>query len=333
MRLFIILCALYFGAPLNVYLPTTQSKPASAPESKPKTTKNSFEGVWKTSFGILRLSRDGARLRGSYTYASGSSIDGEESGRIFRAKYTEPTGAKGLAVFQLSEDGDSFEGVWNTDPEAPLELNTKNAKKWSGARAVPSNDGEWLIILEAHWESSLADHEFSYGAMLRAFFERLPNVKVRHRFMHDKADFLRFCKELGEITDPVVLYISSHGTEAGAQVGGDVLDGKMIGEAVRDFTNIKLLHFGSCSMLGGKLGARVREAAAPNTNFAISGFKVPVDWAGSAIVDFTYLDLIFEHKMSPADAVAKVRETITFARSPKEGAAPIAGTDLTIFEK
>jgi hypothetical protein len=94
---------------------------------------------------------------------------------------------------------------------------------------------------------------------------------------------------------------------------------------------IRLLHFGACSLLAGDLGHDVRRAHAPHEPFPISGFRTDVDWAGSAIVDFTYLDLVLERGLAPEDAVRETRRMLSFARAGGRD-SPIAGTDLTVLD-
>ena len=62
----------------------------------------------------------------------------------------------------------------------------------------------------------------------------------------------------------------------------------------------------------------------PGATFPISGYTRTADWGGSAVVDFTLLDLIFSHGLSPADAVAKTRQMLSFARDRSDQRDPIA---------
>jgi hypothetical protein len=54
-----------------------------------------------------------------------------------------------------------------------------------GVRVAPVPGRKWLVVLEAHYENNLAEQEYSFGQMLKAFFARTPEVQVRHRFFHD----------------------------------------------------------------------------------------------------------------------------------------------------
>lgn len=333
---FAAVLAIAFGSCQSAATPIDpRSSPRStsigAPPPAPSIHERTFAGVWHTTYGAMRLDVRGTHVRGTYSYSGASEIEGDIDGRLLHAVYAEPDGTQGRAVFELAEDGASFAGRWRPSLDRALALDDKDASRWRGTRVVPVPGRVWLVILEANWEGSLDEHEYSYGAMLRSFFERVPTVEVRHRFFHDRADFVRFCQEVGTLAEPVVLYISSHGSPEGIDAQGDKIDGQTIGEALRSAGDLKVLHLGGCSLLGGDLGERVLSSAAPHPAFPITGFKVSVDWAGSAIVDFTYLDLVLEHDMAPAAAVDAVRSMISFAGPPGRKGDPIPGTDLTVL--
>jgi hypothetical protein len=111
-----------------------------------------------------------------------------------------------------------------------LKPDTGTGGAWSGKRVEPQPGRIWLIILEARWERSLRDGEYSYGEMLRQFFTpcsggcRAPPLFYRAR------DFAQWCTDLPYFAEPIVFYISSHGTEKGITVGREVLDGAFIGQ-------------------------------------------------------------------------------------------------------
>ncbi len=174
----------------------------------------------------------------------------------------------------------------------------------------------WLVVLEAYWEGSLREREYSYGEMQRAFFKRLPNVSFRHRFVHDLADVQEFCAELAFIAEPVVLYFSSHGTPEGVLVGTGVVTPEQIAAALHGGGNIKLLHFGACEVMAGEAPKRLLGAMTSGARFPISGFANSADWAGSAIIDFTYLDLVLEYHLEPAAAVEEVRKSLASPTTP-----------------
>lgn len=301
----------------------------SAPQAAPEET--SFAGVWDSSFGVVRLAREGERFRGTYTYATGATLEGELDGRVLHGTYHEPAtsgdGVRGRFAFQLAEDGQGFRGTWSTGLGERLDPQDRRAARWSGRRVRGEPDRIWFVVLEENWEGSLREQEYSFGAMLRAFFERVPKIGFRHRFIHDRADLERFCAELAGLVEPVVLYISSHGSPEGLAIGSDGISPEALGAALKNVGDLRLLHLGSCAVLAGDAPARIRAAA--GNDFPISGFVESVDWAASAIVDFTYMQLVLEQGMEPAAAVEATRRMLSFANEPGEtGLLP--GCDLEI---
>ncbi|QOV87843.1 MORN repeat-containing protein [Humisphaera borealis] len=288
-----------------------------------------FAGVWNTSFGSMRLHQDGRKVHGTYAFAGRSTITGDidEKG-VLTFKYDQPDGEKGDGQFTLSAAGGSFSGTWTTVKDGK-----KGGGPWTGTRIVPKPGVIWLIVLEAPWEAQLRDNEFSYGLMLRTYFARIPRVQVRHRSISDEADVRRWCGEITYLAEPVVLYFSSHGTAEGLTVGGSKpIGADVLTECIRDAGNIKLLHFGTCLVAGGDIPKKIHEGLGKGATFPISGFSQAADWAGSALVDFAYLELIFTQEMSPADAAKQVRKMMTFAGEKPVGGTIIPPTGLVVID-
>ena len=287
--------------------------------------------MWDSSFGIVRFAREDRRFQGTYTYAAGATLTGELEGRVLRGSYHEPAtsgeGVHGRFAFELAQDGQSFRGTWGTGDGDVLDPHDRRAQRWSGQRVRGEPDRIWFVILEENWEGSLREPEYSFGAMLRAFFERVPRIGVRQRFIHDKADLERFCAELAGLVEPVVLYISSHGSPEGLAIGNDGISPEALGAALKSVGDLRLLHLGSCAVLAGDAPARIRAAA--GKSFPISGFVESVDWAASAIVDFTYMQLVLEQGLEPAAAVEATRRMLTFANKPGD-TGPLPGCDLVL---
>ena len=82
--------------------------------------------------------------------------------------------------------------------------------------------------------------------------------------------------------------------------------------------------------LAGDLPRAIRAAAGAGAGFPVSGFTRKVDWAGSALVDFTYLDLVLERGLDPIRAVQETRRLVAFASSTTTDDAAIPATDLAI---
>ncbi len=286
------------------------------------SSPDSFSGLWRTEFGKMRLSQIGTHVTGVYEYGGGSNISGEMDGRTLKFKYDQPDGEKGEGAYTLSADGVTFTGAWKS--------NHDTGGEWNGFRVAPKEGKTWLIVLEARWENNLEEQEYSYGDMLRAFFVRIPSVQMRHRFITDEASFRKYCAEANYIAEPVVLYISSHGTKEGIGANGKLIPANVIIDCVKNLGDVRLLHFGSCMVAGGDIPKQLREAT--GKRFPVSGFVNAADWGGSAVIDFTYLDLVLERNMSPAMAVAQTRKMLSFAR---ENSAPddvISGAGLVVVD-
>jgi hypothetical protein len=307
--------------------------PAETPAPAAAAPAAEFAGVWESTYGILRLARRGDRFSGAYSGVPGATLEGALDGRVLRGSYHEPAaagdGVRGRFAFALAEDGQSFRGAWREGAGEPLDPADGSAPRWDGRRVAGEPGRVWFVILEENWEGSLREHEYSFGAMLRAFFERVPSVAVRHRFIHDRADFERYCAELAGLVEPVVLYISSHGSAEGIAIGPDGIPPEALGAALRSAGDLRLLHLGACALMAGDAPDRIRAAAGPDKSFPISGFVESVDWAASALVDLTYMQLVLEQGMDPAAAVAATRRMLTFANPPGE-TGPLPGCDLAV---
>jgi hypothetical protein len=94
---------------------------------------------------------------------------------------------------------------------------------------------------------------------------------------------------------------------------------------------LKLLHFSSCLVMqdseGGAGVASILERAA----FPISGYTTSVDWGGSALIEFTYLDMILDKRLTPAEAAAKLPQLLAFAGAEAPGESPYAAAGFRFF--
>lgn len=290
---------------------------------------DSFTGLWKTSYGRMRLTQNGDTVRGIYSFGGNATIEGTVDGRTLKFKYEQPDGEKGEGTFELSEDARNFSGTWQT---AAAKGGAAAPGKWTGSRIVPQPNKIWLVVLEANWEHDLTDNEYSFGVMLRTFFARVPNVAVRHRFFASEADFRRWTAELPYIAEPIVLHISSHGTRDGIICGDKTIDGKTIAECLKGVGDLRLLHFGTCLIAGGEIPRQIHSMLGESARFPISGYANSADWGGSAVIDFTYLDLILSRHMTPADAAKATRKMLSFAGNKGNPGDAIAPADLVIIE-
>jgi hypothetical protein len=285
-------------------------------------TRN-FSGVWNTDYGLMRLVQHGDRVEGCYSFGGQSTVAGTAKGNVLSLAYAEPDGTTGTAEFTLAPDTGSFSGTWKPDGFKP-------GGSWNGMRVVPRAGRIWLVVLEARWEASLLEPEYSYGEMLRQFFTRVPEVAVRHRTFANRADFARWCLDLPYFVEPVVFYISSHGDQKGIRVGNELLGGKFIGEQLRHVPALVLVHLGACLTMAGNVPQEIRHASGQAV--PVSGFTRTADWAGSAIIDFTYLDLVLARQLPPGEAAAEVIKSIAFAREKNAPDRSIAPAGLKIIE-
>jgi hypothetical protein len=167
--------------------------------------------------------------------------------------------------------------------------------------------------------------------MLREFFTRLPHVNVRQRFFADEAGLITWCRELMYLPEPAVVLFSSHGTEDGLSVQGKALDTNRVVETLRYADNIMLLHFSSCLMMQeGKASALARVLQALG-RFPVSGYDRSVDWAGSAMIEFHYLDMILGRGLAPEEAHRRVLELIAYAGDQEAPGSPYPAAGFRIL--
>ena len=268
-----------------------------------------WDGIWATDFGRVRLIEETGRVHGLYECAGPASIEGLARGGVLEFRYREPK-VSGEGRFEIAEGGASFAGNWRAAGDDKW-------SSWSGRRVEPQAGFTWLVVLEAHWQRSFAEGEYAFGNMLREIFARSAGVLVRQRFFHDQASLEPWCRELAYLPEPTVLVIASHGEAEGLSVHGKIIDTKDVFASLRYAANLKLLHFSSC-LVG--LG---RERAP----FPVSGYTTSVDWGASALLEFTYLDLILNRAMEPAKAAGLLPELVRFAgdQAPPESPYPAAG--------
>ena len=166
--------------------------------------------------------------------------------------------------------------------------------------------------------------EYSFGAMLRAFFARTPHVAVRHRFFSDDASLARWIGELAYLVEPTVLVIATHGAPEGVRVGGHTIGAETIARGLRLARSVQLLHFSACLMLKDRLASEILRKLEGDARFPISGYTKSVDWAASAIIEFMYLDLILSRGSAPETAARSLEQLMPFAGSEPLPGVPFA---------
>jgi hypothetical protein len=282
-----------------------QWRPDGHADWRPWIGCRGFEGIWDTSFGFMRLMQDGEHVFGFYEGLGASEVDGRLQDKELVVRYKEASAA-GDARFSLSDDGETFSGEWKSDTGSLWQ-------PWEGRRVWPRPGYSWLVVIEAHWQRHLTDLEYSFGAMLKEFFARVPGVQFCHRFFSNEAGLRRWCRDLMYIAEPAVVLIATHGTPEGLSVHGETVSPTALSETMRYADNIKLLHFSACLMMQDDPGVEIIRELRTHARFPISGYTTSVDWAASAILEFTYLDLILARGMSPQEAAAELPRLLTFA--------------------
>jgi len=265
-----------------------------------------FSGTWETTYGDMNLEQNGSSVSGWYTYGGMSSIEGtvNRDGR-FVFRYDEGTAA-GEGWFQLSDSGTSFSGEWRADGD-------RSWASWEGHRTT-GEPSTWLVILETEWQESMRENEYSFGEMLQAWIGRLPDVRIRQRFVHDLQDVQNVCAETAMLPGDVYLVFASHGTEAGISLDGGTVTPSQLAQALLVIPNLKLVHFSCCLIMAGNTDeAIINSRTNWDDDFAVSGYTTSVDWGGSAIIEFYYLNQILENGLTPLEASRALMTDIKFA--------------------
>jgi hypothetical protein len=190
------------------------------------------------------------------------------------------------------------------------------------------------VVVEAPWQRFLMDREYSFGNMLREFFARSPGVQVRHRFFTNEAGLRRCCRDLLYIAEPVVLVLPTHALPTGITVDGQTIPVPVLLESLRHIGNLRLVHFSACLILQDPGVVDLLKQFCTASDLAISGYTTSVDWAESAIIEFTFLDLVLARGMPPAAAAAQLLKLLPFAgdRAVPDAVFPPAGFRIVLPE-
>ncbi len=286
--------------------------------------ESGFDGIWNSTFGLLKLSQDDdGSIKGFYEIGGPSSIEGGVSGSSMEFSYREPN-ASGKGSFTLGDDAMSFTGSWRQD-------GTILSQPWEGRRILPVPGISWLVVLEAHWQRYLNEREYSFGAMLDEFFARLPHVNVSHRFFTDAEGLLQWCRSLMYLPEPVHLVIASHATEEGLTVLGKVIDHGVLAEGLRHADTVRLAHFSSCLLMNHGGSGGTAERLHSLNRFPVSGYTTSVNWAASAIIEFTYLDLILEQGLTPEEASKELLRLMPFSGESAPAGNPYGAAGFRIL--
>ena len=295
---------------------------SSVGRTQPVPDSSSFDGLFDTEWGRVRLSQTGDDVVGTYSYGGGGTIEGTLVDGRLQYRYQDGSGA-GEGWFEMSLDGSELTGMWRAD-------GSEQWGNWGGSRIYPEPDVTWLVILETQWETSIAENEYSFGDMLRSYFERMPDIQVRHRRMGDLADFQENVDQIAYLAEPVLLWLSGHGSEGRFMLGGETLGAEEVIAAVNAAPNITLVHFAACDMMTGGVAEQILAQIAPERELAISGYGATVDWGASAVLEILYLDLILGWGLTPHAAASIVLDELNFADDSPTPGSPLGVTDFQI---
>ncbi len=283
-----------------------------------------FTGLWRSASGPMRLTQTGDKVRGQYLWAGSGGIEGTVKGKVLTFTYTESTGAKGSGTFTLADDADSFAGTWKVDGATEV-------KPWpTNKRVTPKPGKQWLIVVEANWEGSLNEAEYSFGSMLKAFFAGSEEVGVRHRHFTDAESMTKWLKEVAFLAEPVVVVLSSHGSPAGPNAEKGPPTAKAVADALRGASNVRLLHFAACEVMRGKFGEQVQKELGADATFPVSGYTTSVDWAGSAVSEFLFYDFLLRRGMDPEQAMTQLIKAMPYVGDTAPKDSPIRALGMKL---
>jgi hypothetical protein len=271
-----------------------------------------FDGLWDSDFGLLRLVQDGDLVHGFYEVAGGSTIEGRLDGDQLIFTYQEPT-VSGEGRFVLADNGLTFHGQWKPAGGTGL-------LPWRGSRVLPRRGLTWLVVLEAPWQRFLSDREYAFGNMLREFFARLSHVQVRHRYFVNEASLRKSCRDLMYLPEPVVLVLASHGLPQGVTVEGQTVEVRAVMDSLRHAVDLRLVHFSACLIMQDPAVVESLRVLSRQARLPMSGYATSVDWAASALIEFTYLEMILAKGLPPEAAAEQVYRLLPFA-----GETPVPG--------
>ncbi|OPL18974.1 MAG: hypothetical protein AVO35_03325 [Candidatus Aegiribacteria sp. MLS_C] len=279
-----------------------------------------FSGTWETTYGTLVLYQEGGEVTGYYTLGGYSTVEGtvDRDGRLVFT-YREPS-ASGEGWFDLLDGGTRLDGEWRPEGGGTW-------YEWEGVRAGSGMEPSmWLVVLEAEWQSSLLEQEYSFGEMLATWFARVPGVEVRHRFVHDPDDLAAFGLESSGLPGELYLVIASHGTSSGVELASGTVSADEFIRALEPCRNLAMVHFSCCEIMSGGLPRAILSSRGDwPEGFVVSGYTRSVDWAASGMIEIYYLDLILENGLPPAEAAAAVLEDIDFSGTTSTGTMEGAG--------
>src|SRR5262249_51763033 len=140
------------------------------------------------------------------------------------------------------------------------------------------------------------------------------------------------CRDLMYIAEPVVLVLATH-----AQPDGITVDGQTIGipallDSLRHAGSLRHVHFSACLLMKDPGVVKVLGEFATQTRMSMSGYTTSVNWAQTAIIEFTSLEILLARDMTRAGAADQLRLILPFAgHAPvTDSAFPPAGFTMVL---
>jgi hypothetical protein len=87
-----------------------------------------FEDIWESNFGLIDLTQDGTRIKGTYASFGGGVIDGTVADETFQFTWRDPVNGEGWGTFTLTPDRQRLEGVWG------FALDRQPRGRWNASR-------------------------------------------------------------------------------------------------------------------------------------------------------------------------------------------------------
>src|SRR5439155_12888285 len=113
-----------------------------------------------------------------------------------------------------------------------------------------------------------------------------------------------------------------HGTPDGMTVNGQTIDAKLVVNSLRDANDILLLHIDACLVLKEESAGAFSRRLGQETPYPISGYATSIDWGGSALLDFCYLDMILGKGLPPEQAAERLPKMVAFAADQAPAGSP-----------
>ena len=132
------------------------------------------------------------------------------------------------------------------------------------------------------------------------------------------------------IAEPVVVVVATHALPHGITVDGQTIEVASLVDILKLGGNVKLLHFSACLLMQDPASVAQFRQLAAQTGLAISGYKTSVDWAASAIIEFTFLEMVLGRGLTPQAAAQQLPKLLPFSGERVGASSVFRAADFTI---